>query len=158
MVQPLSRGGKPRSKAVLHPVPWPKQNDTGGLQEEHAEIAIAAFGDAPEDSSITCRYLLGDQAEPSSKIAATCKGSPITDRGDDGARDDRAYAWYCHQVPTGFRVLGERIDFVSHSLDAIVEAAPVLSQILFALTIFCRSSGVTGRSFSGTNARHPRLA
>src|SRR6516225_9949404 len=69
MVQPSSRGGKPRSKAVLHPVPWPKQNDTGGLQEEHAEIAIAAFGDAPEDRSITCRYLLGDQTESSSKIA-----------------------------------------------------------------------------------------
>ena len=33
-------------------------------------------------------------------------------------------------MPAGFRVLGERIDFVSHSLDAIVEAAPVLSQIL----------------------------
>jgi hypothetical protein len=28
----LSRGGKPRSKAVLHPVLWPKQNDAGGLQ------------------------------------------------------------------------------------------------------------------------------
>ena len=46
MVQPLSRGGKPRSKAVLHPVPWPKQNDAGGLQEEHAKVAIAAFGQA----------------------------------------------------------------------------------------------------------------
>src|ERR1700757_81381 len=130
MVQPLSRSGKPRSKAVLHPIPWPKQNDTGRLQEERAKVAIAAFGDTPENRSITCGYLLGYQAEPSSKIAATCEGSPITDRGDDGARDDRAYARYCNKMPTGFRVLGERIDFVSHSLDAIVEAAPVLSQIL----------------------------
>jgi hypothetical protein len=90
MVQPLSRGGKPRSKAVLHPVPWSKQNDTGGLQEEHAKVAIAAFGDALEDRSITCGYLLGDQTtEPSSKIAAACEGSSIADRGDDGARDDR---------------------------------------------------------------------
>ena len=130
MVQPLSRSGKPRSKAVLHPIFRPKQNDTGRLQEEHAKVAIAAFGDAPENRSITCGYLLGYQAEPSSKIAATCESSPITDRGDDGARDDRAYARYCHQVPAGFRVLGERIDFVSNSLDPVVEAAPVLSQIL----------------------------
>jgi hypothetical protein len=86
----LSRRGKPRSKAVLHPVPWPKQNDTGGLQEEHAKVAIAAFGDAPEDRSITCGCLLGDQTEPSSKIAAACEGCSIADRGDDGARDDRA--------------------------------------------------------------------
>jgi hypothetical protein len=85
IVQPLSRSGKPRSKAVLHPIPWPKQNDTGRLQEEHTKVAIAAFGDAPGNRSITCGYLLGYQAEPSSKIAATCEGSPITDRGDDGA-------------------------------------------------------------------------
>jgi hypothetical protein len=34
----------------------------------------------------------------------------------------------CHQVPTGFRILGERINFPAHSLDAIVEAASVLSR------------------------------
>src|SRR5215468_6826651 len=130
MVQPLCRRGKPRSKAVLHPVLWPKQNDTGGLQKEHPKVAIAAFGDAPEDRSITGRYLLGDQTEPSSKIAAACERCSIADRGDDSARDDRAYARYCHQVPTGFCVLRECFDFATHSLDAIVEAAPVLSQIL----------------------------
>ena len=60
MVQPLSRGGKPRSKAVLHPIPWPKQNDVGGLQEEHAKVAIAAFGDTSENRSITYGDLLGE--------------------------------------------------------------------------------------------------
>src|SRR6201987_2604414 len=35
MVQPLSRGGKPRFIAVLHPVPWPQQ---GGM----AQPAVAA--------------------------------------------------------------------------------------------------------------------
>src|ERR1700745_637801 len=92
MVQPLSRGGKPRSKAVLHPVPWPKQNHAGGLQEEHAKVAIAAFGDASENRSITCGDLPGDQTQPSSKISAACEGSSISDRSDDGARDNRAYA------------------------------------------------------------------
>src|SRR5215467_8658796 len=129
MVQPVSRGGKPRSKAVLHPVPWPKQNDAGGLQEERAKVAIAAFGDASENRSITCGDLLRYQAEPSSKIAATCEGSSIADRSDDGTRDDRTDARYCHQVPTEFRVLGERIDFSTDSFDAIVKAPPVLNQI-----------------------------
>jgi len=129
MVQPLSRGGKPRSKAVLHPVPWPKQNDAGGLHEEHAKVAIAALGDTPEDRSIPCGYLLWDQTEPSSKISAACEGSSIADSSDDGARDDRADARYCHQMPTRLRVLGERIDFPTDSFDAIVEAPPVLSQI-----------------------------
>src|SRR5262249_17222957 len=130
MVQPLSRGGKPRSKAVLHPVPWPQQNDAGRLQEERAKVTIAAFGDAPENRPITCGDLLGDQTQPSSKITAACEGRSIADRSDDGARDDRADARYCHQVPTGFRILGERIDFAAHSLDAIIEMARVLSQIL----------------------------
>src|SRR5262249_43515125 len=130
MVQPLSRSGKPRSKAVLHPVPWPQQNDAGRLQEERAKVAIAAFGDAPENRSIACGDLLGYQAEPSSKITAACEGRSIADRSDDGARDDRADARDCHHIQTKLRVLGERIDFPAHSLDAIVEAAPVLSQIL----------------------------
>jgi hypothetical protein len=130
MVQALSRGGKPRSKAVLHPVPWPQQNDASGLHEEHAKVAIAALGDTPEDRSITCGYLLWDQTEPGSKIAAACESSSIADRGDDGARDDRTYAWYRHQTPTRLRILGERFDFATHSLDAIVETAPILSQIL----------------------------
>src|ERR1700746_3658547 len=99
MVQPLSRGGKPRSKAVLHPVPWPKQNDAGGLQEERAKVAIAAFGDASENLSTPLGCLLGSQAEPSSKIAATREGSSIADRSDDSARDDRTDARYSHQVP-----------------------------------------------------------
>src|ERR1700747_2329812 len=121
MVQPFSRGGKPRTKDVLHLVRWPKQNDAGGRQEERAKVAIAAFGDASENRSITCGYLLGYQAEPSSKIAATREGSSIADRSDDGARDDRTDARYCHQVPTELRVLGERIDFPTDSFDAIVE-------------------------------------
>jgi hypothetical protein len=103
----LSRSGKPRSKAVLHPVPWSQQNDASGLHEEHAKVAIAAFGDAPQDRSITCRYLLGDQTEPCRKIAAACEGNSIADRGDDGARDDRTYARYCHQMP-GWILRGER--------------------------------------------------
>src|ERR1700739_514119 len=111
MVQPVGRRGKPRSKAVLHPVCWSQQNDTGGLQEEHAKVAIAALRDTPEDRSITCGYLLWDQPEPSRKIAAACEGSSIADRGDDGARDDRAYARDRHQMPIGLRVLGERFDF-----------------------------------------------
>src|ERR1700740_1658041 len=97
MVQPLSRGGKPRSKAVLHPVPWPKQNDAGGLQEERAKVAIAAFGDASENRSITCGYLLGYQAEPSSKIAAAYEGNAIADRSHHRARDDRTDAGDRHQ-------------------------------------------------------------
>jgi hypothetical protein len=63
MVQPLSRSRKPRSKAVLHPVRWPQQNDAGRLQEERAKVAIATFGDAPENRSITCGDLLGDQTQ-----------------------------------------------------------------------------------------------
>jgi hypothetical protein len=130
IVQPLSRSGKPRSKAVLHPIPWPKQNDTGRLQEEHTKVAIAAFGDAPGNRSITCGYLLGYQAEPSSKIAATCEGSPIIDRGTTALEMIGYMPGIVIKCRQGSVFFGERIDFVSHSLDAIVEAAPVLSQIL----------------------------
>jgi hypothetical protein len=124
---------------VPHPVPWPQQKDASSLHEEHAKVAIAAFGDAPENRSITCGDLLRYQAEPSSKIAATCEGGSIADRSDDGARDDRTDARYCHQVPTEIRVPGERIDFSTDSFDAIVEAPPGLDTILVRAT-FSRST------------------
>jgi hypothetical protein len=71
------RGGKPRSKAVLHPVPWPQQNDASSLYEEHAKVAIAALGDTPEDRSITRGYLLGGQTEPRAKSRPRVKAVPL---------------------------------------------------------------------------------
>src|ERR1700745_2891877 len=65
MVQPLSRGGKPRSIAVLHLVPWPQQNDASGLHEEHAKVAIAALGDTPGSPVDICLGTRPSQAEKS---------------------------------------------------------------------------------------------
>jgi hypothetical protein len=73
---------------VLHPIRRSQQHNTGGLHEEHAKVAVAALGDAPEDRSITSGHLLRNQTEPGSKITPTCEGRSIADRRDNGARDD----------------------------------------------------------------------
>ena len=80
------------------------------------------------------------QTQPSSKITAACEGRAIANRSDDSARDDRADARYCHQIQTKLRVLGEHFDFSAHSLDAIVEMAPVLKPD----PLGCEPSAVTG--------------
>jgi hypothetical protein len=38
---------------VLRPVRRPQQNDPGCLHEEHAQVTVAALGDASEDGSVS---------------------------------------------------------------------------------------------------------
>src|SRR2546430_497413 len=64
-MQALNGANEPGSKTVLRPVRRPQQNNPGCLDEEHAQVAVAAFGDASEDSPISGRHLFGHEAEPS---------------------------------------------------------------------------------------------
>ena len=64
-MQALSGTNKPGSKAVLRPVRRPYQNDPGCLNEEHAQVGVAALGDVSEDRSISGRHLFRHEAEPS---------------------------------------------------------------------------------------------
>src|SRR4051794_35156011 len=56
------------------PVRRPQQNNPGCLDEEHAQVAVAAFGDASEDSPVSGRHLFGHEAEPSRIIPPSRKG------------------------------------------------------------------------------------
>src|SRR6476660_7249913 len=97
-MQALNGANEPGSKAVLRPVRRPHQNDPGCLDEEHAQIAVAALGEAPEDSPVSSRHLFGHEAEPSRIIPPSRKGRSIADRGNHGARDDRADARHGHHA------------------------------------------------------------
>jgi hypothetical protein len=50
-MQALSGASEPDPEAVLRPVRRPQQNDPGCLHEEHAQVTVAALGEASEDGS-----------------------------------------------------------------------------------------------------------
>ncbi len=50
---------------------------SSALDEEHAQIAVSALGDAAKDGAITCRHLLRHQPKPGSKITAFAKAAPL---------------------------------------------------------------------------------
>jgi len=79
-MQALSGTSEPRPEAVLRPVGWPHQNDPGGSHEEHAQVTIAALGDAPEDSSISSRHLRGHEPDPGRKIPPSRECRAAADR------------------------------------------------------------------------------
>src|ERR1700751_4264180 len=73
-MQALNGANEPGAKAVLRPVRWPHQNNPGCLDEEHAQVAVAALGDASEDSPVSGRHLFGHEAEPSRIIPPSRQG------------------------------------------------------------------------------------
>ena len=73
-VQPGSSLLQPRSKAQLLPIARPLQQNTGSLNEQHAQILAATFLHTPEDRLAACTMLSWHKSDPSSEILAAIKG------------------------------------------------------------------------------------
>src|SRR5215831_794199 len=76
VVEALSCGLDPRLQPIAVPMLWPDldQHDPGRLNEQTAQIAIAAPGDAAEDRAVAGRYLFRHQPEPGTEVAALREG------------------------------------------------------------------------------------
>src|SRR5262249_6531831 len=132
VVQALFGGLDPGLEPIALPMLWPDldQHDPGRLDEQSAQIAIAALRDAAKDRAVSSRDLLRDQSEPGTKVAAFCEGISSADCGHHRARDDRADARHRHQPLTPFVVTGQRCNLVGYALDALIEPAPTVGQSL----------------------------
>jgi hypothetical protein len=106
-----------------------EQNGTGALDEERAQIAIPALGDAAKDGAITGRHLLWHQAKPGSKVTAFAKGSAIADRSHHRTGDDRANPWNRDQLLAAFVSARQGLDLIGHRFDALIEISPILDKV-----------------------------
>src|ERR1700687_3433 len=120
----------PGFEAMLLPALRAEENGTGCLDEQHPQVAIAAFGDGPEDRAPARRHLSRHETEPSTEISALGEHVAPADRGDCCSRDDRANARHRHEALGSVILLGQRLDLVRHGLDAPIEMAPVGAEIL----------------------------
>src|SRR5580658_490521 len=123
-MQALSGAREPDPEAVLRPARRPHQNDSGALHEEHTQVTVAAFGDAPEDSSVSGRHLLRHKPEPGRKIPSSRECPATADRCNHRTRD-RADTWHGHYPSTAVITLCQRLDLVGHGFNPLIELPPV---------------------------------
>src|SRR6266568_6410221 len=130
VVKPLLSRFDPGLEPVAFPALWPDQHDPGRLHEQDAQVAIAAPRYLAEDRAVSSRYLLGHQSKPGAEVAAFGEHISSANCGNHRARDDRPHAGHRHQ-PIACRILmGERCDLGRKALNALVQPAPVASQVL----------------------------
>src|ERR1700732_1885403 len=125
---------------------WPDlyQHDPGGLNEQTAQIAIAALRYAAEDRAVACRYLLRHQSKPGAEVAAFREHVSSADRGYHRARDDRADARDRHQSLAAFVLTSQCFDLAGEVLNARVQSAP-LSCTVIAVAQHARREDIGAR-------------
>src|SRR6266513_1486073 len=128
-MQAHSGASEPDPEAVLRPVRRPQQNDPGCLDEEHAQVAVAALGDAPEDGSVSRRQLLRDETNPGRKIPPFGECRAAADRCNHCTRDDWTDARHGHDPSTTVITFCQRLDLISHEFNSLIELAPVTGEI-----------------------------
>src|SRR5262249_57094449 len=79
----------PGFEPVALPVLRSDQDDPGGLNEEDAQVAIAALGYLAKDRAVSRRELFGDKTQPGCEVAAVGECISGTDGRYSRAGDDR---------------------------------------------------------------------
>src|SRR4029450_6620661 len=97
VVQPPFGSLDPGFEPIAPPALRPDQDAPGGLNEQHAQVSIAAFGYLAKDRAIPRRDLLRDQPQPSREVAALGKRIPGADRRHHRAGDNRPDSRHAHQ-------------------------------------------------------------
>jgi len=132
VMQSLPRRFDPRLESIALPMLWPNldQHYPGRLDEQGAQIAIAALRYAAEDCSVSGRDLFRYQPKPGAEVAAFRERISRADRGHSRARDDRPNAGHSHQPLAALILSRQRFYLPGHALDALIEPAPVTCQVL----------------------------
>jgi AcrB/AcrD/AcrF family len=71
--------------------------DPGGLNEEHAQVAIAALRYLAKNRAVARRELFGDKTQPGGEVAALGERIPGAHRRHHRAGDDRPDPRHAHQ-------------------------------------------------------------
>src|SRR5262249_4105620 len=121
----------PRLEPIAVPTLWPDldQDDPGGLDEQTAQIAIAAPRYAAENRAVASRYLFRHEPKPGAEVAAFRERIAGADRGHHRARDDWADARDRHQSRAAFVLSSQRFDLAGEVLNARIQVAPVCHQV-----------------------------
>ncbi len=129
-MQPLGGGLQPSPEAVVGPVLGAHQDDPGTLDEERAQMPVAALRDAAEDGAVAGRHLPRHETEPSREVAPAPECRSVADRRRHGARRQRPDAGNAHQPLASLVAGGQGLDLGRQIVDTGIEMPPVTAQAL----------------------------
>src|SRR5262245_26801228 len=130
VMQPLLGRLEPRLEPVTIPALRLDQYNPCGLNEQNAQVAIAAFRYLAEDGAVAGRDLLGDEPQPSGEVAAFRERIAGADCRHHRARDDRSNPRYAHQALTDGISARKNLNLTRYTSDSRIEPAPVAGQVL----------------------------
>src|SRR5215831_6709472 len=96
---PFPQLTKPAASGILL-APGSPERGARPMDQQGAQVTITTFTDAEQAITAATRSLLGYQPEPGSELATILKALPITDRGDQRRRAQRANALNLAETPT----------------------------------------------------------
>ena len=67
-----------------------KHRGTGAMDQDLAQVGVAALADAEQPRLVSGGVLLGHNPQPGRELTALAEGSPVADGGDDSGSDDWA--------------------------------------------------------------------
>src|SRR5262249_44438817 len=97
--------------------------------QQGAQVAITTFTDAEQAITAATGSLLGYQPEPGSELATILEALPITDRGDQRRRAQRANALNLAETPTKLTAAVEFANPPIIGRDAPIELGQLLLQL-----------------------------
>ena len=113
--------------AVLHALGVPEDR-ARAVDEEHAQVGVAALGDPAEASAQAARVLAGCQADEAGHVAAGGEARGVADEGVQGGGGEQADARYRAQAGDDGDLPGEGLELRLDVLDACGERGDLLAQ------------------------------
>ncbi len=109
-----------------------EQGGLGALDEQGAQVVIAAFGNAPQAVFATGRILTGNQAEPGSKLARGIELAHVADSGDEGGSGEFANTAELRGATRLVVLTSMLFDALVAPIDLFVELTPLKLGLLQA--------------------------
>src|SRR5450759_8586 len=100
------------------------------MDEQPAQINVAAFADAEPLGLAASRVLSWDQAEPGGELASFAESGAVADRRHRCGRHQRPHSRYLAQPPASCILAGDRVDLVADAFDIGVQTLPLLPEMI----------------------------
>src|SRR5512134_2904927 len=113
--------------AVLHALGMPEDRSRA-VDEEHAQVGVAALGDPAEESAQAARVLAWCQAEEAGHVAAGREARGVADEGVQGGCREQADTRYRAQPGDERDLPGEGLELRLDVFDAGGERGDLLAQ------------------------------
>ena len=106
------------------------QYRTCAVDQQHAQVLVALFGDAPQAGLAAGAVLPWHQPQPGGQLPSVVELGRVGNAGDQRGGGDRANAGQAHQAPGGFAVARQVLDLAVVGEHLMVERLDTLVNVM----------------------------